>query len=112
MHDEADVRLVDAEAEGVGRDHPVHGPRHEGVLGRLALIVLEPAVVWERADSALQERSGHALHCRAGGCIDDGGARARSHDAYDRRVLRGVVPAVLHRVPQVGAVEAGHDHRW
>jgi hypothetical protein len=45
VHDEADVRLVDAEAERAGRDHDADSARHESVLRLVALARTELAVV-------------------------------------------------------------------
>ena len=44
VQDEADVGLVDAEAEGVGGDHHARAAAHEGVLARLRSAA--PSLPW------------------------------------------------------------------
>ena len=67
--DEADVGLVDAEAEGLGGDHDFELVVHEGLLGGFAFSGGEAAVVEGCGDAViLKEREEFIGGADAGGC--------------------------------------------
>src|SRR2546428_6835993 len=76
MDDEADVRLVDAEAEGAGRHHddPL-ALLHEARLVLGALLVGHLAMVAGARDLDQAEPEPHVLDHLGGRAIDDAGAR-------------------------------------
>ena len=112
VDDEARVGLVDAEAEGVGRDHDARLAAHERILLRVALRRAQLAVIEHGADSGLDQRGvhrGRRLHRRR---VDD--ARALARRAPGRRARASLSPSLRHlddAVVQVRPVDAGVDDR-
>ena len=71
MADEAHVGLVDAHAEGDGRDHHDAVLLQESVLVAAARALVHAGVVGERAHAAPAEVLGEGLGAQARGAIDD-----------------------------------------
>ena len=71
MDDEADVRLVNAHAEGVCRDHDGFAVELKIVLILPPLLVRQPRVVARGGDAALAQPLAHALDGGAGRAVDD-----------------------------------------
>ena len=69
--DEAHVGLVDAHAEGDGRDHHDAVLLQEGVLVAAARALVHAGVIGERAHAAPAEVLGEGLGAQARGAIDD-----------------------------------------
>jgi len=109
MHDEADVGLVDAHAEGVGGDHHARAARHERFLRLGALARTELAVVKrDRLIGRLQGIEGllRGLHR---GSVDDAAAGLLAHQFDDAALAIRLLRHLLDRELQVGAVGAGID---
>ena len=70
----ADVRLVDAQAEGVRGDEAVQLAAHESVLDHGAALRGHPAVVAGGDDLLLGEEVGQLLDGLDRGAVDDRGA--------------------------------------
>ncbi len=106
MHDEPDVRLVDAQAERVRRHHRVELTGHEAVLHRLAvgrghLPVIQPdgKVILEIGEQPLR------LSDRRD--VDDAGPRCAPEHPLDVLILHRLVHRAHDLEAQVRAREAG-----
>ena len=73
VYEEPDVRMVDAHAEGVGRDHDSLLAELKGVL-RLGAAKIALARVVERHLELRFQGAGHTLGFGARGAVDDGPA--------------------------------------
>jgi hypothetical protein len=109
MHDEAQVGLVDAHAEGVGGDHHAGAALHEGVLCGMALGRAQLAVVQADGEALSGQRGVHLLGGAHGGGVDDAGLLATP-----QHILQGLQLVVglgqgQHGVVQVAAPDAGID---
>ena len=109
VEDVADIGLVDAHAEGDGRDD--HHPRlgDEDVLVSVAVLRGHPGMVGERAEPfAFQQRRG-LLDLAARQAVDDAALPAALLDEGEKlapcRVSR------LHGEPDIGPVETGDELR-
>ena len=112
VDDEADVGLVDAEAEGVGRDDDADAVAGEGVLDADAVFLGHAGVVAGAADAAALKRLGERLDALAGRAVDDGGGLAAEGfeqlgDLLQLLLLAAHADGVEAKV---GAVEAGDAH--
>ena len=106
VEDEARVGLVDAEAEGVGRDHDARAAGHEVVLARLALARAELAVIEHGVDAGVAQRGVHGLgglHRRG---VDEAGAVAR-RDQRQRALQLVVLVGDLERRGSAGSAGRG-----
>ena len=109
---QADVGLVDAHPERVGRDDRVELAGHEHVLRVLADIAVEPRVIDPRAHAGGLERGRVALGVLAGRGIDQRDPAIAAADPLDHRV--GLVVAATDsrdREVQVRPVEAADVQR-
>ena len=94
MQHKTDVLLVDAHAEGVGREHDVALRTHEAFLHRAALLRRELAVVDERVDPGTLELRVQRLEVADQRRIDDARAVDRAHALGEQRhLLLGEVDA-------------------
>jgi hypothetical protein len=113
VRDEADVGLVDAEAERVRRHHGLELARHEAVLRELALGGRELAVVEAERVLAVVlvgEVLVDALRLLDRRHVDRAGARRRLEQVAQRAVLVRRVHRAAHLEAEVGAREAGDRH--
>ena len=85
MNDEADVGLVDSQAEGDGRDDDAHAPGHKRILHRVAIV--NARVIVRGVDAVALEQRGQALAARAGARVDDAAAFLARQKARSRRNL-------------------------
>ena len=109
MDDKADVRLVDAETEGVGSDHDARVVAHERALRLLALVRGHAAVV--HADLEPQPRQGaverlDVAHRRA---VDDARTLDAADEAQKAPHLLAQVLGEAHLERQGRAIEPGVD---
>ena len=112
VDDEADIGLVDAESEGVGRDDDAQAIAGEGVLDADAVLFWHAGVVASAADAAALEGFGEGLDALAGGTVDDGGGfpaegLEQLGDVLELLLLAANADGVE---AQVGTVEAGDAH--
>ena len=108
VDDEADVRLVDAHAEGDGgHDHPdlLH---QELVLVLRARLRIQARVVRQGLDAVDAQQLRHLLHLLAAEAVDDAGLAGVLADELDQVLLR--VHLVADLVVEVRAVEGGLEH--
>jgi hypothetical protein len=106
----ADVRLVDAQAEGVGGHRGPQPVVHEQVLGEGALPAVHPAVVAVHPHTLLLQADGQfldRLDCRG---VDDAGPLAVAQEVEQPEPFLGVAGHRDHTQFQVGPVESGVDH--
>ena len=109
----ADVGLVDAHAEGDGRDHHRDAALQKLLLHVLATLGVETGVI-SRGGEMLAEAGGELGGLRASGCVDDGGPavfvlqqlagergalRWRDLDHFDRQV---VAPETVNEARHAG----------
>ncbi len=111
----ADVRPIDAHAEGVGGHHDLDAPLREPPLGELARAAVEPGMISHGPPAVADEPVGLLLGLLAGRRVDDRGAAAAARPAEglgQRRVHQALAlsPAVhLDRAEgEVRAGEAAH----
>ena len=108
MDDQGDVRLVDAQTEGIGGHHHVDLPVAEGILGVLPFGVLHrPAVGPDPVPEGAEQRR---QPCRvpAGRHVDDGALPPeRLHHAGDPEIAIPPVGATLHVVADLGPIDGG-----
>ena len=105
MDDEADVGLVDAHAEGDGRDDHLDVLHEETVLVLGAGLRVQAGVVGEGLDAVDGQQLGQLLHLLAAEAVDDAGLAGVLADETDD-VLLGV-HLVADLVVEVRAVEGG-----
>ena len=106
MGDEADVRLVDAHAEGDGRDHHHLLARHENALVARAQAGFEPGMIGQSRPPGRGELGGDRLRLVAARHIDD----ARPGLLGEQGLELGRHPvARTDMVADVRPVEAGDD---
>ena len=102
-----DVRLVDAHAEGDGRRHDRHVAVDESLLRAAAGLRVEAGVVGQRGVAAGGQSFGEAFGLAPREAVDDGRLPSplveQIHQLPEGPLLR------LHRIRQVGAVEAGDE---
>ena len=103
VDDEAHVGLVDAHAEGVGRDHHPHAARDPLLLSLRPLGMAQPAVVGRGRDALLPQQIGDLLRRLARAHVDDARARDVVHEAQQLAVL---VVRMADAVREVGPREA------
>ena len=109
VNHEAYIRLVDAHAEGTGRDDHPRTLRHKGVLGTLTPCVVETRVIRSGVDAGVDEDGGDAFDRVACGSVYDRRSLGGAKQGDCRRILVGLAPRRPHVVRQVDAIEAGHD---
>ena len=110
MADEAHVRLIDTHAEGDGGDHHHAIFLQEGVLVTRARAGVQPGVIGQRLEAVLAQELAECLRLLARAAIDDAALAAMClEEIGDLLAAPGFRP---HRQPQVGPVEAMHEHRW
>ena len=101
VHHVADVALVDAEAERVGRDHDqLRLRRHEPQLLRVAIVLVHAAVVLGHRDAVACQRLVQLLDLLDRRAVDDAGPRQLLEQRDQRPVL--VVVAREARSPRSG----------
>ena len=105
MDDETDVGLVDAHAEGDGRDDHLDVLHEEAVLVLGAGFRVQAGVIGEGLDAVDGEQLGQFLHLLAAQAVDDAGLAGVLADEADD-VLLGV-HLVADLVVEVRAVEGG-----
>ena len=106
----AHIRAIDAHAEGDGGHHDVGPLVDERLLVAAALLVGQPRVVAQRAQSASAQRGGELVHLAAADAIDD--ARLVPVPVDRRGHLRDAIGARPHAVDEIGTVErADEDQR-
>ena len=112
VDDEAQVLLVDAEAERVGRDHQARlAVLHERALHALAILRAHAAVVAPALDALRPQEVGErvdGLHRRG---VDDAAARLLLDQAQQQRLLLALARRLDDVVAQVRAIEPDVDHR-
>ena len=109
----ADVGLVDPHAEGGRGDDHLQIRVHEPLLHGVALAGLHAGVVGGGGHAALAQRSGELLGLPARRDVDDPRLRRRLHRVHQRTQLALGPPLAveaLDREPDVGPVEAAHEH--
>ena len=108
MADEAHVLLVDAHAEGDGRDDDDAVLAQELVLMRRSDLRREPGVVRQRGDAFRAQRLGEFLDPLARGAIDNAGFAlvARNH----RQNVMGDIALAAHRKTYVRPVEGADEN--
>ena len=106
---EAHIRLVDAHAERDGRDHDDAVLLQKNILIARARRLLHAGMIGQRLDAALAQEFGELLGFAPRGAIDDAALPAMAFDEI--RDLLAAAGFGLHRQPQVGPVEAVHEHR-
>ncbi len=109
MHDEADVALVDAHAEGHRGDDHLDVVGGERVLHAPALVGGEAGVVGGGAHAVRQKLVGDLLGALAGEAVHD--ARLTRVPGQELLELVQRLPLVDHGVADVGAVEPGDEDR-
>ena len=113
VHDEADVRLVDAQAERVGRDDGADRLVHEQVVDRRAVFFVQLRVVDGRGDAELPRQIRlHLERVLDRGGIDDAGAFQRAVAVEQRGEnleLVGFLLGLARFVHQVRPVEPADD---
>ena len=107
--DEADVGLVDAEAEGLGGDHDLVVSAHELGLDALPLAGGHAAVVMADGEAVLGEEVEELVRGADGGGVDDAGSLLRLEHGEDAGELGGVVDGGVDGEEEVGALGAGVD---
>src|SRR6185503_12417024 len=80
VDDEADVLLVDAHAEGVGRHHRLHAAAHEALVILAALAPPEAAVIPRGVDAGGAQYGRYRLDLRHRRHVDDAGALGRANE--------------------------------
>ena len=110
MHDEADVRLVDAQAERAGRDHQPDLARHEAPLRVLAVGGAQLAVVPAGVDALAAQPAPELLHLADSRGIHDAAARLFAEDPQQSLPLGLAVHGAANLEPQVGALDPGVHH--
>ena len=106
VHDRADVRLVDAHAEGVGGDHHVDVARVEAALDLPLPLGRDPGVEVPGHEAALGERLGGLLRAPLGRAVDDGAARVAAVQRAGHRLV-DVLDALRGRRRDHGEFEIG-----
>jgi len=71
MHDQADIGLVDAHAEGIGRGDHAQRAANKCLLGFLLAFGRQSRVVGRSGQSFIAQEGGHFLDLLAGGAVDD-----------------------------------------
>ncbi len=110
MDDEAEIRLVDAHAEGVGGDDHPDVPRHEALLVPGAFPRAQPAVVASYLEPQAVEMLGDLLAVLDGGDVDDALPFHLPEEAAETLPLRLVPGSRDHLQAQVLAIDADVDH--
>ena len=114
VHDRADVRLVDAHAEGVGGDHHLDVALVEAALDLPFPLGRDTGMEVPGHEAALGERLGSFLRAPLGRAVDDGSARVSSVQRTCHRLvdvlytLRG--RRRNHDEFEIGALGAAVDH--
>ena len=107
VEDEAHILLVDAHAEGDGRDHHHALALEEGVLIEAARAGVEPGVIGQSVEAGAPQPMRHRLGLAARGAIDDPALpRMPAQKAHDAP-LRIVLP--LEGETQIGPREGGDE---
>ena len=108
MDDEADVRLVNAHAEGNGGHYDVYLFHQELVLILRPCFGVQAGVVRQRLDTVDGEHLGHFLHLLAAETVDDAALAGILADETDNVLLR------LHLIPyfiiKVGPIKGRLEH--
>ena len=112
VQDEPHIRLVDAHAEGIGRDDGVHGAAHEAILHVTPMFVVEPCMIWKRGHAPPGELRRQPLDGTACCRVHDGGTFVTPESREQGVVLVAVVAAARDGIVQVLAIEALDDHPW
>ena len=107
VNDERNIGLVDAHAEGVGRDHDGLAVVQEVVLIGEALLGVETGVVARCGQAAAQQHVAHLLDRLARRAVDDAALVAPLEQV--RKQGGGLGGRFFDREVQIGAVEAGRD---
>ena len=101
------VGLVDAHAEGVGRDHDGLAVIEEIVLIGEAFLGVESGVVARGRQAAAQQHIAHLFDRLARRAVDDAAFVAPLHEVGEQG--GGLGGRLFDREVQIGAVEAGRD---
>ena len=109
MKDETNVRLVDPQAEGIGRYQGLEFVGHEAVLSLRAATGREPAVVAIHLQPRGLQECGQLLDGLDRGGVDNAGPVGFLELLQQQRPLFRFAPGMDDVQLQVGAVEAGVD---
>jgi hypothetical protein len=72
MHNQADVRPVNAHAEGIGGCDDVRPTIEKGLLDTASLFILEPSMIPQCLDAFPVETSDNRIDSLSGSSIDNG----------------------------------------
>ena len=109
MHDETDVRFIDAHAERGGGGDDLERALHEGLLHFLALALVHSAVVGAGLVTAFHQPLCHRLGVFARGNVDDAGRCQCLQSLVERAQLGGVVATGVDPEENVGPVHVAQD---
>ena len=107
MNDIAHIRLVDAHAEGDGRDHDDAALGHEAVLVGLARFLAHAGMIGQRLDAFAGQKCGRLLGLAPRQAIDDAAGAGMARNRVEKLAL----PFLLRRDGEtdIGPVETEHQ---